>query len=209
MKEFPAVPANKKSITKRRLIYGVGTNDANHLVHHQTKKISMVCPFYSRWKNMLKRCYSEKYHLKNQTYIGCTVCDEWLTFSKFKAWMIKQDWENNHLDKDIKYSGNKIYSPDTCIFVTSEINKLFNSHELDRGKYPKGVRLIKALNNFTSQCSVNGKQKHIGTFPTQESAGNAYRIFKSKLILSIAQQQHEPLRGYLVRIARETNNEKI
>jgi len=40
--------------------------------------------------------------------------------------MERQDWEGKHLDKDILIPGNKIYSPDRCIFVSSLINLLID-----------------------------------------------------------------------------------
>jgi hypothetical protein len=43
------------------------------------------------------------------------------------------------LDKDILYKGNKIYSPDTCVFVPQEINALFVKNDANRGDLPIGV----------------------------------------------------------------------
>jgi hypothetical protein len=120
--------------------------------------------------------------------------------------MEKQDWKGLELDKDIKFTGNKIYSPSNCLFVTREINGLFNDHEAKRGPYQKGVDFNKSNNKFRSRCNVNSKSKCLGHFNTEKEASEAYRAFKSKLILSIAEKQSEPLRGYLTRIARETKS---
>ena len=40
---------------------------------------------YQKWYGMLRRCYDEDFHkTKNgKNYIGCTVCDRWLTLSNF------------------------------------------------------------------------------------------------------------------------------
>ena len=38
---------------------------------------------YILWHNMLRRCYSDKYHEKRPTYKDCTVCNRWLVFANF------------------------------------------------------------------------------------------------------------------------------
>ena len=62
---------------------------------------------------MLRRCYDEKYHQKEPTYIGCTVCDEWRYFLNFEKWY-EDNWydiegETMCLDKDILVKGNNLY----------------------------------------------------------------------------------------------------
>ena len=83
---------------------------------------------YKTWQSMLERCYSEKHLKKRPTYKDCYVCDEWLCYSNFKKW-----YDNNYyeikdermcLDKDILIKGNKVYSPNTCVFVPNKINML-------------------------------------------------------------------------------------
>lgn len=72
---------------------------------------------------MLQRCFSEGLHKKHPSYLGCKICNEWLVFSNFKAWMETQDWEGKELDKDIY--GQELYSPDTCLMVRPDVNKFF------------------------------------------------------------------------------------
>lgn len=96
--------------TRKVLVCGVGINDATYSVYRYkgsagSQKRIWACPFYRTWGTMLGRCYSDKFHEQNPTYVGCTVCDEWLTFSKFKAWMETQDWKDKQLDKDILVPG--------------------------------------------------------------------------------------------------------
>jgi hypothetical protein len=204
---FIEMPANKRSIAKRKLVLGVGINDAKYQLKVFVNNKSFSCPYYQRWMDMLKRCYSNKYQEKQPTYKDCSVCDDWLIFSNFKVWMVNQDWRGNQLDKDLKFTGNKIYSPDTCIFVSRGINTLLNNKAASRGDYPQGVtRHNKKLNKFMARCSANGKSKDIGCFDTPDEASKAYKEFKSKLILSMAQEQKEPLKGYLIRISKEFKN---
>ena len=150
--------------TKTKLIYGIGINDSDYKIQPHIEGKQVICKYYQTWKGMLSRCYDFKTQAKRPTYIGCTVCDEWLTFSNFKRWMETQDWEGKCLDKDILVQRNKVYSPDTCIFVTDAINVLFTKRDAARGQYKLGVYFNRENGKFKSQCNINGKQKHLGYY---------------------------------------------
>ena len=83
----------KKLQTKNKLVHGVGINDADYPVQPTIGNKRVNCPFYWRWKDMLKRCYSEKHLLITPCYRDRSVNKEWFIFSIFKAWMEQQDWE--------------------------------------------------------------------------------------------------------------------
>ena len=91
---FTEIPANNLSLSMRKPIYGVGINDANYTVQPTINGKIVICPFYTKWTGMLKRCYSPQYQEKHPTYVECTVTSEWLFFSVFKSWMANQDWKN-------------------------------------------------------------------------------------------------------------------
>ena len=115
------------------LVQGHGINDTPRGWIRENEWNKRV---YWKWHNMLYRCYNEEYHkTKNgKNYIGCTVCDRWLTLSNFV-----EDFENINgfdrekflngelvLDKDIK-SGkrgekNKQYIMIECLLTTQEEN---------------------------------------------------------------------------------------
>lgn len=196
---FKEIPASSKSLNQRKLVYGVGINDAKYMVEQTLNKKRLRCPYYVRWNSMLKRCYSESSHLQRPTYKDCTVCNEWLTFSNFKSWMEKQDWKGKHLDKDILIQENKVYSPETCIFVTQDINLLLADNKNSRGKYPIGVYLDKDNGRFVSQIKINGKRKWLGRFDTPDLAVKAYMLAKYKNIHDVALNQQEPLKSALLR----------
>ena len=119
-------PVSKRSLARRCLVYGFGVNDANYILRIlKNNKVIGRCPFYTKWENMLKRCYSYKWHKQYPTYIGCSVCPDWRYFSKFRLWMQTQKWEGLELDKDLLVKGNKVYGPDTCCFLPQAINSLF------------------------------------------------------------------------------------
>ena len=49
---------------------------------------------------------------------------------------------------------NKIYSPDTCIFVPNRINCAFTKSNASRGKYPIGVSFDKKSNKFRAYIDI-------------------------------------------------------
>tara|TARA_R110000851_G_scaffold219118_2_gene371910 strand:+ start:435 stop:1091 length:657 start_codon:yes stop_codon:yes gene_type:complete len=79
---------------------------------------------HNSWSRILSRCYREAYHKEKPTYKNCTVCEEWHNFQNYAEWYEANYIEGYHLDKDIKQRGvvNKIYSPETCLFVTPKEN---------------------------------------------------------------------------------------
>jgi len=187
---------------KHKLVCGVGVNDANYETQLGRGLSKWTCPFYAKWSNMIRRCYTDHYH----TYDKATMCDAWLIFSNFKSWMEKQNWQGKDLDKDIAVSNNKIYSPETCIFISSDLNKLLTDTGTKRGDYPKGVSLNDG--KFLARCSVRGRRKHIGRFDTPEEAFTAYKEYKSNHILELSEEHDEPLKSYLVRISKEVLDEQ-
>lgn len=167
-----------------KLLFGVGINDADYVVkiHEDLEKIGgkrrrkqvWCCPFYARWKQMLTRCYSKRYQEERSRYIDCFVCEEWLRFSNFKAWMQTQDWENKELDKDLLIRGNKSYSPETCLFISRQVNQFLVESNSVRGEYPIGVSWHKDIEKFRASVSKKGKGLHIGYFSTLEQAHKAW-----------------------------------
>ena len=146
----------------KKLVCGVGINDADYVDHKyktieadgkMKRRLVWICPFYRSWKGMLERCYSEKYQERYPTYIGCTVSEEWKRFSNFRSWMEKQDWEGMQLDKDLLIEGNKVYSADTCVFVTSMVNTFTLDCGASKGEWMIGVAWHKGASKFMSQCS--------------------------------------------------------
>lgn len=174
-----------------RLVYGVGINDADYPVHPVVEGKRVKCLIYQTWLDMIRRCYDEKWQAKSQTYIGCIVCNEWLTFSKFKSWMEQQDWQGHQLDKDILFNGNKVYHPDRCVFVNAMTNSFIVCHASDSVDLPVGVHLHKQAGKFKAQCCnpFTKKQEHIGLFDCQHKAHEAWRKRKHELACQLADLQ--------------------
>jgi hypothetical protein len=193
---FTYKKATKRSLSKRRLVYGVGVNDSEYITAYMQDGKLVSCPFYKKWIAMLQRCYDGNYLNRHPTYIGCSVCDDWLSFSCFKGWMKNQDWQGKDLDKDIINRGNKIYSPANCVFLDRSINTLLNINRINKGDLPVGV--FKSRNGFKACCAVSGRNTYIDSFKTPELAFKAYKEFKYKLIFNAANLQDEPLKSALL-----------
>ena len=150
---------------------------------------------------MLDRCYSKVFQERFPSYIGCSVSDEWLTFSNFKAWMEGQSWKGKQLDKDLLVPGNKTYSPDTCFFVSPAVNGLLLDRGRARGDHPVGVYFNKRARRFQAQISLYGKKKNLGTFSSPNAAYISYLKAKVSYIREVAAAQSEPITSALYRHA--------
>mgnify|MGYP000942974477 CR=1 FL=1 len=186
-----------------KLIYGVAVNDlpdhrtqiVEYIVNENGKKKRKVvwqCPFYTKWFNMLTRCYNEVELKRHPTYEKNFVCRDWLLFSSFKSWMETQDWEEKQLDKDILSAGSLEYSPETCVFVSQEVNKFLLEKTAIRD-LPIGVSYHKVKKKFIASisCGENGKIKQVGAFNCPEQAHLAWATEKLEMSKQIAQKQSD------------------
>ena len=110
------------------MVQGHGVNDMpkNWRIENENNH-----KIYETWRSMLCRCYSEKYHKRCPTYIGCSVCSKWLKLSGFVEDVKLIDGYNEEkfikgeicLDKDIKSNGvNKEYSLENCLWTSMAEN---------------------------------------------------------------------------------------
>ena len=187
-----------------KLVYGVGVNDLGYVTRvweelpknggKRIREIVFLCKYYAVWRDMLKRCYSKKYLESNQSYVGTSVCSEWLYATAFKKWMEQQDWQGKCLDKDIIVPGNKLYSPKTCAFVLQATNKFVTARDACRGDYPIGVHLLKQTGKYQAKCQnpFSGKQEHLGYFSTPEEAHEGWRKRKHELAQLVAATESDP-----------------
>ena len=85
---------------------------------------------YQVWKDMIIRVYNpRKNHI---SYSEVSVCKRWHNFENFyndsfSIWGFQEYVDSNYtyqLDKD--YYGSKIYSPETSIFISPDLNKKLN-----------------------------------------------------------------------------------
>lgn len=128
-------------------VCGVGFNGFGSFSKTTHRKI------YTTWTSMMHRCYDANFHKNNKTYKDCTVCPEWHNFQTFAEWMSSQEYEGKQLDKDIKIKGNKVYSPDTCMFVTHGDNARNSSVKTYSFLSPSGR--LETITNLTEFCRCN------------------------------------------------------
>jgi hypothetical protein len=149
---------------------------------------------YSTWRHMLQRCYSEKFQEKHPTYITCEASEEWHNFQNFAKWYNENyyeiEGERMDLDKDILVKHNKIYSPETCIFVPQTINKLFVKCDRSRGESVIGTTPVNG--KYQVKCYLlnpktgKSKNEYLGYYDSQEKAFEVYKYYKEKNIKEVA-----------------------
>ena len=173
-----------------RKYLGVGIMDADYPVQPLLPNGKRErCPYYVIWTNVLSRCFSEVEKTRFPTYKNVTCCEEWLTFSNFKSWMEQQDWRGKHLDKDLLVAHNKIYSPETCVFIAPSINSFLLKSDKNRGDYPLGVTFQKDCNKFRPRC---GKTLGLGLFSTPQEAHRAWQKEKINQAKILQSEQTDP-----------------
>ena len=147
---------------------------------------------YQNWTCMIRRCYDDKLKERYSAYYGdCIVCDEWHNFQSFAEW-----WNNNiyrvgtermHLDKDILFNGNRLYSPKTCLIVPQRINMMFMKKP-NKYNLPNGILPI-ANGRYSARYGGN----HIGNFDTLELAVKAHDIEKKKALKELAEEYKDKI----------------
>lgn len=174
-----------------RRYYGVGCIGDGEYKVSENGKLTKV---YNTWHHMLRRCYDEKYHKKHPTYITCEASEEWYNFQNFAEWYEENyyevDGERMELDKDILFKHNKIYSPETCIFVPQTINLLFVKCDRSRGESVIGTSPYRDKYRVNC-CLINpqtgkSKSEYLGLYDTQEKAFEVYKYYKEKNIKEVA-----------------------
>lgn len=170
---------------KSKLVRGVGINDAD---------TNTQCPIYRLWYGMLTRCYCKISLVKYPNYVGCTVAPEWLRFSNFKSWVETQDRVGKHLDKDLLVFGNKIYGPDTCVFISQTLNGFLSGSTARRGPWPLGVSQAKDTGKFVASCSnpATWTTEYLGCYKTPEEAHDVWLAKKHAHACAHAATQSDP-----------------
>lgn len=172
-------------------VFGIGYVGEGEYKCKENEKQTRV---YDTWHSMIRRCYSKKSLKKHPTYINCTVCKEWHNFQNFAKWYEENyyeiEGEQMHLDKDILIKHNKIYSPETCVFVPKTINSLFVKCDKSRGDSPIGTSPVNG--KYRARCHMinpetgQSKREYLGLYETQEKGFEVYKYYKEKNIKMVA-----------------------
>ncbi|EHM6953344.1 hypothetical protein KGV31_002143 [Vibrio parahaemolyticus] len=163
---------------KRNTAYNIGIRDLpSNEIRNQDGTNTVL---YKVWSSMLQRCYSQSFLSKFPTYRGCSVCEEWLTLSEFKKWFDAHYIEGYELDKDLLFKGNKIYSPQTCVFIPKHVNSFISAG--GKGKLMRGVSLRPDGKKYIANIfDIDTKKpKYLGSFNTECEAHHAYLTKKNE-----------------------------
>lgn len=169
---------------KRKLIYGKGINDMPRGWISESELNSLT---YDTWRHMILRT-TQKYWNQYPTYEGTTVAPEWIYLSNFvedvKTLPGYEEWAKHEqrylLDKDVLGNGQKIYSKDTCCFLTP----LESNHEIAartpnlydnmvKAAYVRSMEYaqpIKATHSQTGEVLYFESQKECGRYFKQPQA---------------------------------------
>lgn len=181
-------------VKNNKVSLGVGINDADYPVVITVNGKHKFCPIYKKWYAMLGRCYNttgKNYALYGGR--GVYMCNEWLSFSRFKKWVDSRPWHTSlHLDKDILVKGNLEYSPETCCLVPSYINQLL-AFKSGRGVSEfLGVAYFKPTPDMhaesltkpwmSTRSKINNKSSYGGLFATGAEAHAKWQADKADSI---------------------------
>ena len=157
------------------------------------------------WDKIQCRCkIGGSQQVEQPTYIGCT--NGFKDFQEFAEWCqhqygyLHKEENGRHwqVDKDLKIFGNKMYSPETCIFVPTRINSLLISCGARRGTHPLGVCYDKSKLKLKARCQAGkgGSLKNLGYFECELKAHQAWQKYKVELIRKICLEDEE-IRNHL------------
>ena len=146
------------------------------------------------WKNMVSRCNNiNDPQYKFYGALGVRVCDEWsnrdnflisvrsvLQFDKYYNNPYGYQLDKDYLQQDIP-KNLRIYSPQTCIFLSNQDNK--NLSIIERNKISNNIYYgveLQECGTYRVMMHINGEYKNIGTFTDLIAAANAFNYFQLK-----------------------------
>ena len=163
----------------RRTVYGIGYLGCSDDSFTRDNYI------YSKWANMMQRCYDEETHRLKPYYAVCTAEIEWLNFSNYREWHKENAMGDRKvdLDKDVLVQGNTVYGSETCTLIPHFTNTIFEERGAD-------TNII--LNNDTGKydvtMSILGKREEVGMFDTEEEAKQGFVDYKQDYIKKYAKK---------------------
>jgi hypothetical protein len=185
-----------------------GINDLRGTFEVKEFKTCPIAAAYADWSSMRVRVFSTISHKKCPNYAKVTCCPEWEYFSEFLKWFQESPLTpvqkmNLCLDKDIRGLWSQHYSPDTCLYVTQEINNLFLVGKREERNYMFGVTYDKSSNKYRAQgkCVQKGVQMPLGRFKTELEAHHAFLVNRAALYYWAAQSYDEVYEEALTKAA--------
>lgn len=146
---------------------------------------------HARWKAMISRCYNPNDDMYSEYgALGVTVCDLWRNvdnyintvkfvknYNKFYINPYKYQIDKDFLQQNVP-KGERVYSPDTCMFLSiiDNANLSMKEKHIDGSLY--GVRVV-GTDRFQIIFSINGKKYNFGTYSNLIAAANEYNYYYS------------------------------
>lgn len=122
-----------------------------------TSRNGVETKIYKLWRNIITRCYTDKYHITNPWYKDCYMHSRWLYFPNFEHDLPYiegyQDWLNGEpleFDKDTRVPLNRMYSALTCRFITPQENAAASSAKTYVLTDPDGTQV--SIFNMSEYC---------------------------------------------------------
>ena len=167
-------------------VLGVGIVGDKHL----TKVNGKHTKEYGIWRGIFKRCYDEKFHKNNITYIECEVVGDFVYYDRFFDRCQNQvgfGVEGFEIDKDLLIKGNKYYSDYFCVFLPKEINTALTKRGNDRGDCAIGVSYRKREGLFYVRVGKGEfGRATVGRYKTELEAFSAYKKAKENQLRYLA-----------------------
>lgn len=163
----------------KRTVFGIGYLGCNDAEATRDNYI------YSKWANMMQRCYDEETHKLKPYYAVCTAEIEWLNFSNYREWHRENEMGDRKvdLDKDVLIQGNTVYGSETCSLIPHFTNTIFEERGADTN-----IVLNNATGKHDVTMSILGKKEDVGTFDTEEEAKQGYIAYKQDYIKNFAKK---------------------
>lgn len=201
MKDKRVLENNNKSV------FGWGIVDVNYKLQEKTsyringvttQKLDWICPYYSDWREMIRRVHGDSWRSRYITYADVSILEEWQYLSNFIKWVDSQpnkDWENYQLDKDLLGDG-KIYSPLSCAYVSSKTNSFVIDAKNSRGTLMIGVatNIESNIKPYRAACGnpFTRKRVYLGSYSTELEAHKAWQAKKHEFACQLADLQEDP-----------------
>lgn len=184
------------------LIFGWGVKDVDYPVYKTItlpdgkRKVIWTCPYYVKWCGVLERALSYNFKIKNPTYTGCTVCEDWKYLSNFIKWVDSQpnrNWQNCEPDKDFLIEGNKHYSPENVVFITKKLNSFYVGCSEKDGSLV-GATWDKRKKKFAAKINnpFQNKRVWLGYFTSPLEAHLVWKAKKHEYACKLAELQEDP-----------------